>query len=256
MALCPTCGASNREGRKFCAECGRGFTAACQACGAANQPDEHFCGECGAPLSTAAVVGSEPSAEPHDAPSAERRLVSVLFADLVGFTALSESRDAEEVRELLSRYFDTCRRLIDAVRRHGREVHRRRGDGRLGHTDGDRGRRRARSSGRARSRRRGLRARGRGRRAGPSGTRGRAHRRGSGDDRRRGPGHGRGRSRQHRLAGAVGRRAWHRLRRRVHPRATEQTIAYEDAGAFELKGKAELTRSGGRSGSSPGCAAR
>jgi class 3 adenylate cyclase/tetratricopeptide (TPR) repeat protein len=36
-----------------------------------------------------------------------------LFADLVGFTALSEVRDAEEVRELLSRYFDICRRLIE-----------------------------------------------------------------------------------------------------------------------------------------------
>ena len=46
------------------------------------------------------------------APAAERRLVSVLFADLVGFTALSESRDAEEVRELLSRYFEMCRRII------------------------------------------------------------------------------------------------------------------------------------------------
>src|SRR5689334_2417471 len=45
-------------------------------------------------------------------PVAERRLVSVLFADLVGFTTLSESRDAEDVRELLSRYFDTCRGLI------------------------------------------------------------------------------------------------------------------------------------------------
>jgi class 3 adenylate cyclase/tetratricopeptide (TPR) repeat protein len=52
-----------------------------------------------------AGLGREPRA-------AERRLVSVLFADLVGFTSLSESRDAEEVRELLSRYFDTCRRLI------------------------------------------------------------------------------------------------------------------------------------------------
>jgi len=46
------------------------------------------------------------------APVAERRLVSVLFADLVGFTALSESQDSEEVRALLSRYFDTCKRLI------------------------------------------------------------------------------------------------------------------------------------------------
>ena len=45
-------------------------------------------------------------------PEAERRLVSVLFADLVGFTTLSEGRDAEEVRELLSRYFDTARRVI------------------------------------------------------------------------------------------------------------------------------------------------
>ena len=39
--------------------------------------------------------------------------MSVLFADLVGFTPLSESRDPEEVRELLSRYFDTCRRLVE-----------------------------------------------------------------------------------------------------------------------------------------------
>jgi predicted ATPase/class 3 adenylate cyclase len=47
------------------------------------------------------------------APTAERRLVSILFADLVGFTSLSEQRDAEEVRELLTRYFDTSRRIIE-----------------------------------------------------------------------------------------------------------------------------------------------
>jgi class 3 adenylate cyclase/tetratricopeptide (TPR) repeat protein len=45
--------------------------------------------------------------------AAERRLVSVLFADLVGFTTLSEGRDSDEVRELLSRYFDASRRLIE-----------------------------------------------------------------------------------------------------------------------------------------------
>src|SRR5205807_995806 len=69
-------------------------------------PDDAFCGDCGTPLTAEApaVVRAEPSAE--------RRLVSVLFADLVGFTSLSETRDAEEVRELLSRYFDICRRII------------------------------------------------------------------------------------------------------------------------------------------------
>jgi predicted ATPase/class 3 adenylate cyclase len=45
-------------------------------------------------------------------PIAERRLVSVLFADLVGFTALSETRDAEATRDLLSRYFELARTLI------------------------------------------------------------------------------------------------------------------------------------------------
>ena len=55
----------------------------------------------------------EAVASPAAAATAERRLVSVLFADLVGFTTLSESRDSEEVRDLLSRYFDTCRRLIE-----------------------------------------------------------------------------------------------------------------------------------------------
>jgi class 3 adenylate cyclase/predicted ATPase len=46
-------------------------------------------------------------------PVAERRLVTVLFADLVGFTSLSEGRDPEEVRELLSRYFDVAREQIE-----------------------------------------------------------------------------------------------------------------------------------------------
>src|SRR5204863_3405065 len=46
-------------------------------------------------------------------PVAERRLVSVIFADLVGFTTASESRDPEDIRELLSRYFEDSRRIIE-----------------------------------------------------------------------------------------------------------------------------------------------
>ncbi|HZD17432.1 MAG TPA: adenylate/guanylate cyclase domain-containing protein [Actinomycetota bacterium] len=42
--------------------------------------------------------------------------MSVLFADLVGFTTLSEHRDAEDVRELLSRYFEAARQIVE---RHG-----------------------------------------------------------------------------------------------------------------------------------------
>ena len=109
--VCPACGTENSAGRKFCGGCGAPLALSCAACGAANEPGMRFCGECGSAL--APDVGAREAAPgQRDMPAAERRLVSVLFADLVGFTAVSESRDAEDVRELLSRYFDTCRRLI------------------------------------------------------------------------------------------------------------------------------------------------
>jgi class 3 adenylate cyclase/tetratricopeptide (TPR) repeat protein len=106
--ICPNCSTENRAGRRFCSQCGNALAVACPSCGAANEPDDRFCGQCGSPLDEAA----ERAPVSREAPTAERRLVSVLFADLVGFTTLSESRDSEEVRELLSRYFDTSRTLI------------------------------------------------------------------------------------------------------------------------------------------------
>jgi class 3 adenylate cyclase/tetratricopeptide (TPR) repeat protein len=107
--LCSACGTENAQGKKFCTACGAPLSPTCTACGAALVGDEKFCGECGAEV--VSPQAALPPA-PRDAPAAERRLVSILFADLVGFTTLSESRDAEEVRELLSRYFDSCQRLI------------------------------------------------------------------------------------------------------------------------------------------------
>src|SRR3954449_12503049 len=107
VPVCPGCGADNRAGKRFCSQCGTALEAQCPSCGAANEPGDRFCGSCGAALSETAA------APPPLASVSERRLVSVLFADLVGFTPLSEHRDPEEVRELLSRYFDRCRMLIE-----------------------------------------------------------------------------------------------------------------------------------------------
>jgi hypothetical protein len=117
--VCSACGADNEAGRKFCKECGTALVVICGFCSSPNAPDSKFCGECGRPLTAAgpAAIAREPAApSATTAPVMERRLVSVLFADLVGFTTISERRDAEDVRELLSSYFDAAR---DAVERHG-----------------------------------------------------------------------------------------------------------------------------------------
>jgi class 3 adenylate cyclase/tetratricopeptide (TPR) repeat protein len=112
VITCSNCGAENAAGQKFCGECGTALATTCSSCGAANPPGQKFCGECGTQLDASATP-------PAPAVAVERRLVSVLFADLVGFTPLSESRDAEEVRDLLSRYFEIA---ADVIGRYGGQV--------------------------------------------------------------------------------------------------------------------------------------
>ena len=129
---CPACGHQNPAGMKFCGECGARLVTGCPACGFQNPPGMRFCGECGRPLAGGAEpaeAGGEPAGwtragvigapgGPGDArinqdAVTERRLVSVLFADLVGFTARSDGTDPEQVREFLGRYFDLCREIVE-----------------------------------------------------------------------------------------------------------------------------------------------
>jgi class 3 adenylate cyclase/tetratricopeptide (TPR) repeat protein len=114
--VCVTCGAGNDPGTKFCGQCGTRLAAACANCGSPLREGARFCGECG--VAVAADAGS-PAAQPAAAAAAaaapavaERRLVTVLFADLVGFTPFAEERDAEEVRETLSAYFEMSKEVI------------------------------------------------------------------------------------------------------------------------------------------------
>lgn len=128
--ICAACGTENRPGRKFCRSCGVALAATCPACGAANDPADRFCGECGAAIGgeagaaggavspRAPSLGSAPAAA-RTVTATERRLVSVLFVDLVGFTTLADDSDPEAVREFLGRYFDTAREVVE---RYGGEV--------------------------------------------------------------------------------------------------------------------------------------
>src|SRR4051794_32379296 len=101
--VCSACGTEGRAGKRFCSHCGAPLEARCQNCGAAYHPGDAFCGDCGSALEPADAPATVRAAEPT---VPERRLVSVMFADLVGFTTMSEHRDPEDVSELLSQYFD------------------------------------------------------------------------------------------------------------------------------------------------------
>jgi class 3 adenylate cyclase/predicted ATPase len=116
---CGQCGASLVDGDRFCADCGAP-AGGCPSCGGPLTPGKRFCRVCGTdlfdvtPAPAAPVPAAAPAAVPGPdrEPAAERRVCSVLFCDVVGFTPLAESRDPEEVRELLSRYFATARTII------------------------------------------------------------------------------------------------------------------------------------------------
>ena len=95
---CPRCNADNREGRRFCGECGLSFASTCASCGFLNEGGEKFCGGCGRSLTVPAT--SEPKFIAPDAYTpkhlaeriltsktaleGERKQVTVLFADLKG----------------------------------------------------------------------------------------------------------------------------------------------------------------------------
>ena len=115
--VCSNCGTENRPGRKFCGGCAAPLALVCPSCGAANEPDMRFCGECATPLVAATAPLPAKTFRPGPptpgvGPVSERRLVTILFADLVGFTTLADGRDVEDTRELLSRYFDLSREVI------------------------------------------------------------------------------------------------------------------------------------------------
>ena len=77
----------------------------CPACGADNRTDARFCDSCGAALGVAS--------------GEHRKVVTVLFCDVVGSTALGESTDPEALRTLLARYFARMRGIVES---HGGSV--------------------------------------------------------------------------------------------------------------------------------------
>jgi class 3 adenylate cyclase/tetratricopeptide (TPR) repeat protein len=101
---CLSCAYDNSDDARFCAGCGAPLGSTCAACGTLVPPGGRFCPSCGAPL---------PGTAPAEAPVEERRVVSVLFADLAGFTSRSDHADPEDVRRTLMPFHAIAKEEIE-----------------------------------------------------------------------------------------------------------------------------------------------
>ena len=124
---CQKCGSDNREGVKFCEECGAKLELECPSCKVKLPLEKKFCGECGHDISksrdTAAFKENEQATQISDSPpeetiatripaAGERKHVTVLFSDLTGYTTMSEKLDPEEVKEITSRIFSEISKIV------------------------------------------------------------------------------------------------------------------------------------------------
>lgn len=135
VSVCPHCQVQNRPDRRYCSQCGAVLGGRCPHCGFRNDPGDVFCGGCGTALHDGRPQIAEPLTGRLSAPSvdgftdgAERRHLSIMFCDLVGSTKVSEGMDAEDFRDVISAFRDTC---TASIQHFGGFVARNMGDGLL-----------------------------------------------------------------------------------------------------------------------------
>jgi class 3 adenylate cyclase/tetratricopeptide (TPR) repeat protein len=123
---CQHCKSDNREGVKYCEECGDKLELLCPACNTIIPFGKKYCGSCGCDLSSSPIslpdaIDIKPSPKESSErnvfaspsfPESERKYVTALFSDLTGYTSISEKLDPEEVKEITSHIFDKISKII------------------------------------------------------------------------------------------------------------------------------------------------
>src|SRR4051812_890811 len=115
---CAACGTENPTGARFCMSCGAPLEQRCPNCGSAVPPEARFCMSCGGRLE-APGKPQQPMRQSREELPEERRRVTVLFADLSGYTSVAERMDPEAVKSLVDR---VLMRLGQEVERYGGTV--------------------------------------------------------------------------------------------------------------------------------------
>ena len=138
---CPKCQTDNPETRKFCRECGLNLSQVCPQCGSENLPEDKFCGDCGQALVETKAAPPIDYSEPQTytpkfladkiitartSIEGERKLVTVLFADVANYTSMTEKLGPEEVHRIMNGCFKL---LMDEIHRYEGTIDKFTGDG-------------------------------------------------------------------------------------------------------------------------------
>ena len=138
---CPECQFDNREGARFCGECGHEFEVTCPECETNNRAENKFCDACGydlrKPVEAPPVDYSKPQSYTpkfladkilinRSSIEGERKLVTVLFADVANYTSMSEKLDPEEVHQIMDGCFKI---LMDEIHKYEGTINQFTGDG-------------------------------------------------------------------------------------------------------------------------------
>ena len=135
---CPQCQSEVANGATFCSNCGAQLKLACPVCGAIHQLSAKYCAQCGARLpvqndlpqlssySHITQPSHIPSPLPIQSEGCERRMVTILFADLASYSTLSESLDPEELLEIMREAYP-C--FLEPIQKYGGTVVQVMGDG-------------------------------------------------------------------------------------------------------------------------------
>ena len=138
---CPQCQFENIDGAKFCNECGGNLEISCSTCGKPNPPGSKFCNECGNELKKLQAVAPVDFTKPQSytpkhladkiltarsSIEGERKLVTVLFADVANYTSMTEKLDPEEVHQIMDGCFKI---LMDEIHKYEGTINQFTGDG-------------------------------------------------------------------------------------------------------------------------------
>ena len=147
MMICPMCQFENREGAKFCNECGHKFEITCPACKTANRIGSKFCDECGSRLALPVEQApdylsfdekltkiqkylprglAERILSQKDRIEGERKQVTVMFCDMEGFTPLSDLLGIDDAYSIMNQVYEI---LIHKVHDYDGTVNEMTGDG-------------------------------------------------------------------------------------------------------------------------------